>query len=402
MSSTPVVASMTTTTSFSPEELVQARVELWNLTFGYLKSMAVECAVTLGIPNAIHSLGGAASLSDLAPLLSGVVPAHRKPYLPRLLRFLAATGILAARDDDDNNNNNGDAYYYSLTPMSRLLVDDTNINGCTSLAPWVLSQTTTYHVAAAQHLSAWFAGGDGEAAVATPFEMAYGAGVGPWDAARSDPRFNEVFNAGMEADSRLALEAAIAGGCGEALFGGVGSLVDVAGGTGGAAKAIARAFPHVKCSVLDLPHVVSGITQTLSASSAAADDDAAAALVEYIPGDMMEYIPPADAVFLKYIMHDWSDEVCVKILTQCKKAICSQKPDGGGKVIIIDVIVGSPSKSEAAMFEAQALLDVLMMAVTSGKERDESEWRKIFMDAGFSHYEAKPLLGFMSIIQLYP
>jgi hypothetical protein len=102
---------------------------------------------------------------------------------------------------------------------------------------------------------------------------------------------------------------------------------------------------------------------------------------------------------MQYILHDWSDEVCVKILTQCKKAIRSQKPDGGGKVIIIDVIVGSSCK---AMFEAQVSLDLLMMAVTSGKERDESEWRKIFMDAGFSHYEAKPLLGFLSIIQLYP
>jgi hypothetical protein len=51
-------------------------------------------------------------------------------------------------------------------------------------------------------------------------------------------------------------------------------------------------------------------------------------------------------------------------------------------VIIIDIIVGSPCK---AMFEAQVSFDLLMMAVTSGKERDEGEWRKIFMDAGCSH-----------------
>jgi hypothetical protein len=44
-----------------------------------------------------------------------------------------------------------------------------------------------------------------------------------------------------------------------------------------------------KCSVLDLPHVISSIVP---------GEDAA--LVDYIvPGDMMEYIPPADAVFLK-------------------------------------------------------------------------------------------------------
>ncbi|KAG2611969.1 hypothetical protein PVAP13_4KG253600 [Panicum virgatum] len=99
-------------------------------------------------------------------------------------------------------------------------------------------------------------------------------------------------------------------------------------------------------------------------------------------------------------MHDWSDEVCVKILTQCMKAICSQKPNGGGKVIIIDAIAGSPCCK--AMFDAQVLLDPLMMAVTSGKESDE-EWRKmkIFKEAGYRHYEAKPLLGSMSIIELY-
>jgi trans-resveratrol di-O-methyltransferase len=102
---------------------------------------------------------------------------------------------------------------------------------------------------------------------------------------------------------------------------------------------------------------------------------------------------------MQYVMHDWSDDVCVKILTQCKKAVCSQEPNGGGKVIIIDAIVGSPCK---AMFGAQVLLDLLMMVVTSGKERDEEVRRKIFTEAGFRHYEAKPLLGFMSIIELYP
>ena len=53
------------------------------------------------------------------------------------------------------------------------------------------------------------------------------------------------------------------------------------------------------------------------------------------------------------------------ILTQCMKAICSQKPNGGGKVIIIDAIAGSPCCK--AMFDALVLLDPLMMAVTSGK-----------------------------------
>jgi hypothetical protein len=104
-----------------------------------------------------------------------------------------------------------------------------------------------------------------------------------------------VFNAGMHADVQPCragvrrLRRARAGR--RALLAGVGSLVDVAGGMGAAAKAIIS--PGLsrmsKCSVLDLPHVISSIVP---------GEDAA--LVDYIvPGDMMEYIPPADAVFLK-------------------------------------------------------------------------------------------------------
>jgi hypothetical protein len=94
------------------------------------------------------------------------------------------------------------------------------------------------------------------------------------------------------------------------------------------------------------------------------------------------------------VLHDWNDEDCVKILTECKKAI----QESGGKVIIVDIVVGSHSN---AMLEAQVTFDLLMMVITSGKERDEHEWRKIFMDAGFSHYKTRPVLGFMAITELY-
>ncbi len=58
--------------------------------------------------------------------------------------------------------------------------------------------------------------------------------------------------------------------------------------------------------------------------------------------------------YMQYILHDWNDEDCVKILKQCRNAIHAQKP--GGKVIIIDIVVGSPSKD---MFEAQVSFDLL-------------------------------------------
>ena len=44
----------------------------------------------------------------------------------------------------------------------------------------------------------------------------------------------------------------------------------------------AEAFPHVKCSVSELPQVVDGVP--------------ADGTVEFVAGDMMDFIPPVDAV----------------------------------------------------------------------------------------------------------
>ncbi|TVU02090.1 hypothetical protein EJB05_52456, partial [Eragrostis curvula] len=363
--------------SGSSHEFQQAHVELYNLALSYLKPMALQCAIELGIPNAIHRHGGAASLADLLDTVP--VPERRRPYLPRLMSYLSATGILAL--DHPLSATGRDQGMYSLTPLSRLLMDDVLVDGCTSLGSFLLSQTTKYGTTAAMHLSEWFKSDD-SAAAEMPFRTAHG-GMDFWDATRGNSRFNDVFNAGMGSSCKLVLDFVVTN-CGQ-VFDGISSLIDVGGGTGSAARAIARAFLHVKCSALDLPNVISGVPPD--------DDDGT---VRYIAGDMMNYIPPTDAVLLKHVMHDWNDDDCVKILTQCKKAIRFGESSSGGKVVVIDTVVGSHEKD---MFEAQGML---MMVLTTGKERDEQQWGEIFKNAGFKHYKMKPVLGFLSIIELYP
>jgi predicted RNA-binding protein with EMAP domain len=101
---------------------------------------------------------------------------------------------------------------------------------------------------------------------------------------------------------------------------------------------------------------------------------------------------------LQWVLHDWSDDECVKILKNCRKAMPSKKE--GGKVIIIDIVVGEESSSLKHK-EAQALFDLYIMLV-NGIERDEQEWKKIFFEAGFSDYKISPVLGARSIISVYP
>ena len=67
-------------------------------------------------------------------------------------------------------------------------------------------------------------------------------------------------------------------------------MIDVAGGHGAAAHAILKAFPHLKCSVLDLGHVVADAPKDTG--------------VHYIAGNMFETVPPASMIFLKVYM--WS------------------------------------------------------------------------------------------------
>ena len=69
------------------------------------------------------------------------------------------------------------------------------------------------------------------------------------------------------------------------MFEGLESLVDVGGGTGTVAKAIADVFPDIECAVFDIPYVVAELQGSEN--------------LKYLGGDMFEEVPPADAVLLK-------------------------------------------------------------------------------------------------------
>jgi hypothetical protein len=100
----------------------------------------------------------------------------------------------------------------------------------------------------------------------------------------------------------------------------------------------------------------------------------------------------------QHVLDCWDDEHCVKILGQCKRAIPGR--EAGGKVIIINVVVGYGSPDKLVK-ETQVLFDMYMMRY-DGSEREEHEWREIFSRAGFSDYKITPTIGFHSIIEVFP
>ncbi|XP_019266036.1 PREDICTED: trans-resveratrol di-O-methyltransferase-like [Nicotiana attenuata] len=350
-------------------EILSAQAHIANHVFNYINSMSLKCAIQLEIPDIIHNHGKPMTLSNLVNALP-INKAKGQDCIYRLMRILIHSGFFMQTKINETEEEEEEGYL--LTPNSRLLLKNEPL----SLVPFVLAQLDPILMDPFQSLSKWLQNDD-----STPFATAHGKPL--FEYAGDEPKLNYLFNEAMASDARLMISVVIKNGSG--IFDGLKSLVDVGGGIGTVAKAISNAFPEVKCTVFDLPHVVEGLDGSNNLS--------------YVGGDMFKSVPSADAILLKWILHDWSDEDCVKILKKCKEAI--QSKEKGGKVIIIDIVVDSQNGDNKS-FETQLFSDILMMVHVSGKERNPEEWAKLFSDAGFSDYKINPILGLRSVIEVYP
>ncbi|XP_077249282.1 caffeic acid 3-O-methyltransferase-like [Tasmannia lanceolata] len=82
---------------------------------------------------------------------------------------------------------------------------------------------------------------------------------------------------------------------------------------------------------------------------------------------------------LKWILHDWSDDHCLKLLKNCYKAL----PESG-KVIIAEWIIPATQATNRATNNVFHM-DMLMLAYNpGGKERTEKEFEALAKEAGFA------------------
>ncbi|KAL6878400.1 hypothetical protein ACP4OV_012570 [Aristida adscensionis] len=257
----------------SSKQLLQAHIELWHQSLCYVKSLALAVAMDLRIADAIRHHGGAATLAEI--LAKTALHPCKLRALRRLMRVLTVSGTFAVEQRGTPPAGAGEAVY-KLTAASRFLVGDE-----TSLAPFLMLALRPVSVSPhAAAICAWFR--QDRPAGPSVFSLVYRKDQTVWEQAGDA---NELLNNGMAADSRFLVPIVLKE-CG-GVFHGIDSLVDVGGGHGRAAAAIAEAIPGLKCSVLDLPHVVAGAPSDCN--------------LQFIAGDMFQSIPPANAVFLKQI-----------------------------------------------------------------------------------------------------
>ncbi|XP_031261165.1 (R,S)-reticuline 7-O-methyltransferase-like [Pistacia vera] len=346
------------------DESLRGQVEIWQHMFSFADSMALKCAVELRIADIINTHCGPITLSQLASSIGSPFPGIS--YLSRIMRLLVRKKIFAAYHD---SNGNGETLY-GLTHSSRWLLRDSEL----SLAPMILMENHPLLMAPWHCFSQCVKEGG------IAFKIAHGKEI--WDFALQNPEFNKLFNDGLACTSKIIARAIISGY--KDGFSSInGSLVDVGGGTGELINEIVKSYPHIRGINFDLPHVV---------STAPKFDG-----ISHVDGDMFQAIPKADAAIMKFVLHDWSDEDCVKILRNCRNAI----PEKTGKVLITEVIV-KPDGNDLSD-DTGLDFDLLMIAhSTGGKERTEVEWKKILEEAGFPQYNIINIPAIPFIIEAFP
>ncbi|KAJ3679674.1 hypothetical protein LUZ60_017685 [Juncus effusus] len=336
---------------------------LINHSLCFLGPMAVKWAVQLHIPEHIHKYGKPMPLHDLARAIP--IPPSKETRLGRLMRLLVKQGLF-----EESTNQ---ASVYSLTPLSRLLISNAGPKNMSAL----MCMMDELLLKPLFSLSEWFKL-DG---TATPFKRTYGKEI--WELMSENPQFNEMFNKGMACQNYHKIKGVVQQY--PEMFRGAKSLVDVGGGNGITVSVIAETFPDLKCTVFDLPHVISTMPESK--------------VFDKVAGSMFETVPSADIILICDTLHNWSDEHCIKILKKCKEAIHGK--ENGGKVMIMDKVIGLesdvPKASETLLFH-----DMMMMVVNDGKERDEQEWKNIIDEAGYSHYKIYPTNSVCAIMEIFP
>jgi len=162
-------------------------------------------------------------------------------------------------------------------------------------------------------------------------------------------------------------------------------VLDVGGGSGAVAIALARAWPHVHCTVLDLPVVC----------AVAAEFIAAAGLGERVatlPGDMFADSWPSghDAVVLSQILHDWSFDTGRTLLERVFRAL-----PAGGRVLVHEKLVDDDRDAPLA----NALVHLDMLVWTEGQQYRFRELREILHTAGFRGVERRDSAGYWSVVE---
>ena len=332
---------------------MQPHTQLIEMLTGYRVSQVVYAAAKLGLAD--HFAEQPMSAAELAELTG-----TREALLYRLMRTLASLGIML--EDTEHR--------FSLTPLGKALKSD---------APGYARGT----ILTFGDEVWWRAWGEFVNCLKTGqsgINLAYGTNV--WDCIEKRPELRSHLNEAMidfHGSEALAVAKAYD-------FSGMGTLVDVGGGTGNVLVTILDNFSNLRGILFELPNVGQEASDLITNKGMA---DCIAVQV----GDFFTSIPVGgDAYILSHIIHDWDDEKSLIILRNCHKVMKSNS-----KLLIVEMVIPEGNSPHPGK-----ILDMEMIVIDEAQERTGEEYRSLLERAGFRLERIIPTDSAVSIVEASP
>ena len=156
------------------------------------------------------------------------------------------------------------------------------------------------------------------------------------------------------------------------------TVADIGGGHGHLIRAILGRVPAASGILFELPHVVAD-------SKGVASDR-----LRLEAGDFFaDPLPVADAYLLMEVIHDWPDDDAAKILDAIRRAAPEH-----ARVVIVEALM-----PEVAGPHFSKTLDIVMLAVTGGRERTPAEYEVLLRAAGFRFERIVPTASQYSVVE---
>jgi hypothetical protein len=160
------------------------------------------------------------------------------------------------------------------------------------------------------------------------------------------------------------------------------TVADIGGADGTVLAALLANDPGRRGIVFDLPNVVAGATEKLTALGLSDR-------ITVVGGDFLHSVPVANVYLMSAVLHDWDNPSATRILANVARAA---RP--GARLLLVEMVM---PEGDGPHFTK--MVDLTMLAMVGGRERTEMEWRQLLGENGFSIDRIIPGSGTMSIIE---
>ncbi|KAF7335897.1 S-adenosyl-L-methionine-dependent methyltransferase [Mycena sanguinolenta] len=371
-------------------------VSLYRIVAGHFKSAALRICLESNVAEILREAGPAGlHVKDIAAK-NGQEPER----LARFMRYLATHHVFREISPNVFGHTRISSMVDTHKSSAEIFADPEHKHdgtmGLAALAAHHLDETFKASVYAWETLSDPTTRGSGDPAAA-PFSRGIGRPEGLWTYfARPEGQVQgHRFNIAMEGVKTIVPTDAVLNAYDWGCLAPGSLVVDVGGGVGTASLILAAEFPELKFLVQDLEKVIEQGEKVWNEQMPTAISSGQVTLQAH---DFFTPQPQTGAAvyFMKHILHDWSDEYCVKILTQLSVAAAP-----ASTLLLVECLLplaaNDPNASEEGLQEAPApllanyggtndmgyMLDFAMFLLFNSQERTRMQFIDLLKRSGW-------------------